>query len=319
MTDPLAAPRGMDLITLGVAAGPAIRGPEHGIASAVVVDDAFYLVDFGIGCTRAASEAGLAGHRFRAGFLTHLHSDHVVELPGFLLWNWGRPVNGFSSPVRVIGPGPDPRDGTRHLAGTRRLVTSALDAFSYDIAIREGDEDRPPLAELVRATEVAAPEPGSAAAGEPFEVYADELITVTAVLVDHPPVHPALAYRIDSAYGSVTFSGDTAESENLVRLAEGTDVLVHEAVNLDYYRAKGFSPAFLAHQENSHTPPAGAGRVAKAAGARRLVLSHFAGLADAAHWHGEAASTYDGPVDVATSGARYRVGGPSAGGAGARA
>ncbi|MFJ6560947.1 MBL fold metallo-hydrolase [Streptomyces sp. NPDC091412] len=307
MTDTTSAQRGMDLITLGVAAGPAIRGPEHGIASAVVVDDAFYLVDFGIGCTRAANEAGLRGHRFRAGFITHLHSDHVIELPGFLLWNWGRPVNGFSTPVHIVGPGPDPEDGTRHLAGTDRLVASALDAFSYDIAIRVGDEDRPPLADLVRASEVAAPARGSAAAGEPFEVYADERITVTAVLVDHPPVHPALAYRIDSAYGSVTFSGDTAESANLARLAEGTDVLVHEAVNLDFYRSRGFSPAFLAHQENSHTPPAGAGRVAKAAGARRLVLSHFAGPADAEYWRTEAASTYDGPIDVATSGARFSV------------
>ena len=78
----------VELITLGTAAGPAIRGPENGISSALVVGDAFYVVDFGLGCSRAAHEAGLRGKDFAAGFVTHLHSDHVVELPGFLLWNW---------------------------------------------------------------------------------------------------------------------------------------------------------------------------------------------------------------------------------------
>ncbi|MET3721185.1 MULTISPECIES: MBL fold metallo-hydrolase [unclassified Arthrobacter] len=69
----------VELITLGTAAGPAIRGPENGISSALVVGDAFYMVDFGLGCSRAAHEAGLRGKDFKAGFVTHLHSDHVGE------------------------------------------------------------------------------------------------------------------------------------------------------------------------------------------------------------------------------------------------
>ena len=48
----------VELITLGTAAGPAIRGPENGISSALVVGDAFYMIDFGLGCTRAAHQAG---------------------------------------------------------------------------------------------------------------------------------------------------------------------------------------------------------------------------------------------------------------------
>ena len=94
-------PVSVELITLGTAAGPAIRGPENGISSALIVGDAFYMVDFGLGCSRAAHEAG-PGKDFVAGFVAHLHSDHVVELSGFLLWNWGNPVEGFTGPVSLL-------------------------------------------------------------------------------------------------------------------------------------------------------------------------------------------------------------------------
>lgn len=297
-----------ELITLGTAAGPAIRGPEGGIASAVVVDGRFYMVDFGLGCVRAAHEAGLRGRDFVAGFVTHLHSDHVVELPGFLMWNWGAPVGGYTGEIGIYGPGQDgthPRGGT--LSGTSQLVDHTLRAFSYDLDIRVTDEARPDLNRLVNAVDIASPEHGTAAAAEPFAVYEDERVMVTAVLVDHPPVRPALAFRFDTAAGSITFSGDTAECDSLVRLAEGTDVLVHEAVNLDFFMARGFDPVFVKHQRESHTSPEGAGRVATRAGVGRLVLSHLAGIATLEEWHTRASSTFAGPVDVASSGERFSV------------
>jgi ribonuclease BN (tRNA processing enzyme) len=297
-----------ELVTLGTAAGPAIRGPENGIASAVVVGDSFYMVDFGLGCVRAAHQAGLRGRDFVAGFVTHLHSDHVVELPGFLLWNWGEPVEGFTREVGIYGPGRDTAhpDGHR-LAGTHEMVNHALEAFSYDVSIRETDEARPNLKSLVKATEIQTPTYDSVEAGTPFPVYEDNLVRVTAVLVDHPPVRPALAFRFDTAAGSVTFSGDTAECAALSRLAEGTDILVHEAVNLEFFARKGFDPAFLNHQSVSHTSPEGAGRIASQSGAKRLVLSHLAGVASTEEWGRRARSTFAGPVDVALSGDRFSL------------
>ncbi|QVQ51214.1 MBL fold metallo-hydrolase [Spiractinospora alimapuensis] len=295
----------MEVVTLGVAAGPAIRTPEAGIATAVVVNGQSYLVDFGIGCTRAARTAGLTGRDFRAGFVTHLHSDHVAELPAFLLWNWGRPVDGFTTPFTVHGPAPDPREG-RPRGGTKAMVRSVLDAFSYDIAVRTEDEGRPPLDSLVRVHEITPTDTSG-----PIPVYTDEHVTVTAVLVEHPPVFPAFAFRFDTADASVTLSGDTAECEALVELAGGTDVLIHEAVALDYYRDRGFDSAFLRHQERSHTTPQGAGRIARRAGARRLVLSHLAGIAPPEYWRRSAEETFDGPVSVASSGDRFVVSPPS--------
>lgn len=301
----------VELITLGTAAGPAIRGPEGGISSALVVDGAFYMVDFGLGCSRAANEAGLRGKDFVAGFVTHLHSDHVVELPGFLLWNWGNPVEGFTRPVSIVGPGKDgTRPGGGDLSGTTELVSHSLKAFSYDIDIRVHDEARPDLTALVRAVDLDTPSDGSPEAARPFDVYEDDRVKVTGILVEHPPVRPALAFRFETDAGSVVFSGDTAECQAMVTLAKGADVLVHEAVNLDFYADKGFAPEFLNHQRIAHTPPEGAGRIAAEAGVGRLVLSHLAGRAEPKWWHDRVSSTFSGPVDVAVSGQRFRIDSP---------
>jgi ribonuclease BN (tRNA processing enzyme) len=54
---------------------------------------------------------------------------------------------------------------------------------------------------------------------KPFIVMKDDKVTVTATLVPHGPVFPAFAYRFDTKYGSVTFSGDTTKSTNLITLA----------------------------------------------------------------------------------------------------
>ncbi len=303
----------MELITLGTQAGPAIRVNETGIASAVVVGGNFYMVDFGLGCTRAAHSAGLRGRRFRAGFITHLHSDHVIELPGFLLWNWGHQVEGFESRVELYGPGQDVDD--RHhaaLAGTAGMVQHLMKAFAYDLHIRTRDEGRPPLNSLIETTEIPHPLAGTPGAGRPFTVFEDNYIQVSAVLVDHPPVRPALAFRFDTEDGSVTFSGDTAECSALVELAQGTDILVHEAVNLDYYLAHDFNEEFINHQRQSHTSPEGAGRVAQRAGAKTLVLSHLAGVGSHNFWQERAARTFDGTIHVARSGDRFRLAGDAA-------
>src|SRR5256712_3864136 len=60
----------------------------------------------------------------------------------------------------------------------------------------------------------------------------DENVKVTAALVHHPPVVPSFGYRFDAADRSIVISGDTAPSDNLIKLAQGADVLVHEALHV---------------------------------------------------------------------------------------
>jgi ribonuclease BN (tRNA processing enzyme) len=139
---------------------------------------------------------------------------------------------------------------------------------------------------------------------EPFVVHQDELVTVTATLVQHPPVAPAFAFRFDTAAGSVTISGDTAPCANLVRLAKGTDLLLHEAIDMDWVVAayQGERPetaaATVEHHRKAHTTPEQAGALAELAGASLLALHHLVpGNADPQVWR-TAGATFSGPVLV---------------------
>jgi ribonuclease BN (tRNA processing enzyme) len=144
-----------------------------------------------------------------------------------------------------------------------------LQMNEYDIRIRMVDEGRVPLAPLIKSHEQ---EQGGVV------VRADG-VTVTCTLVDHPPVKPAFAYRLDSPDRSVVFSGDTRPSEALVELARGADVLVHEVIwptavdrlVANAYNAETLKKSILSH----HTAAEDVGRIAAEARVKMLVLSHF--------------------------------------------
>jgi ribonuclease BN (tRNA processing enzyme) len=109
-------------------------------------------------------------------------------------------------------------------------------------------------------------------------VMKDDNVTVTCVLVDHPPVTPAFAYRFDSRDRSIVISGDTRPSDALIRLAQGADILVHSVLYPSAVdrlvapvpNAGALKKSILGH----HTPVEDAGRVAQAAGVKTL-CSHI--------------------------------------------
>jgi ribonuclease BN (tRNA processing enzyme) len=107
----------------------------------------------------------------------------------------------------------------------------------------------------------------------------DDRVKVTAALVKHPPVAPAFAYRFDCPDRSIVFSGDTAPSEALVKLAKGADVLVHEVIYAPAIdriaAAEPNAKTLKAHLLAAHTPAEEVGRIATEAGVKTLVLSHF--------------------------------------------
>jgi ribonuclease Z len=105
-------------------------------------------------------------------------------------------------------------------------------------------------------------------------VFDDHGVKVTAFTVDHGPVTPAFGYRVDYRGHSVALSGDTRVSENLIRFAQGVDVLVHEVVDADAVRARSTNretaEAIIAH----HTTPEQAGDVFARVKPRLAVYSH---------------------------------------------
>ena len=243
------------LILLGTGGGPRPRERSSATAQVVLANDVAYVVDCGDGVARQLAAAGVPLTTLRHIFITHQHSDHNADY-GNLIWlAW---AVGLHTRVDTWGPPP--------LEEMTRLF---FKMNAYDIKIRIADEGRSPLVPLVHVHELSR---GGL-------VMRDENVKVTAALVHHPLVVPAFAYRFDAADRSLVISGDTAPSDNLITLAQGADVLVHEAMYLpaiDRLVARVPSAATLKrHLLASHTSAEDAGRVAQAAGVKTLVLSHL--------------------------------------------
>lgn len=116
---------------------------------------------------------------------------------------------------------------------------------------------------------------------QPVTFYADDTVRVSATLVQHGAMFPAFAYRFDTDDGSVVFSGDTSPSDNLITMAQGADVLVHEVIAAEWAESLFPFPrtpqqdALLEHPTGAHTTTQQVGQVAKRAGVETLVLNHL--------------------------------------------
>jgi ribonuclease BN (tRNA processing enzyme) len=285
---PAESPRSK-VVLLGTAGGPGVRGARMQPATAVVVDGVPYIIDCGNGVARAMFSAGLPLAKLNTIFVTHHHSDHIADYGALMLIAWG---NGLKTPVATFGPPP--------LAA----MTNALwSAYARDIEVRVAEEGRPPLVPLVRVTELTAD----------GEVYADERVRVTAAVVNHGKMKPAFAYRFDTADRAIVISGDTIYDENLIRLARGADLLVHEALytpGLDRLLSLTNNASTLReHIVNTHTDTVDVGRVAAAAGVKALVLTHLVPAADPSitddMWLAAVRKNYGGPAQVGRDLASY--------------
>lgn len=238
------------LILLGTAGGPTPKVSRAAPAQAIVIGDRTYVIDCGNGVARQLALAHVPLTSIRHVFITHHHSDHNADYGTLLLLAWG---DALTTRVDTWGPPP--------LARITRLF---FEMSQPDLEVRVRDEGRPPLPPLVHPHEIAT---GGV-------VMQDDLVKVTAVIVEHPLVPLALAYRFDCPDRAIVFSGDTARSDHVIALARGADVLVHEVV-LPSRLNPNFSPTLRHHILASHTTPEDAGRVAAAAGVHTLVLTHF--------------------------------------------
>ncbi|WP_320537101.1 MBL fold metallo-hydrolase [Pseudarthrobacter sp. IC2-21] len=301
------------LVLLGTAGGPThFPGNDSaGIASALVVGDRYYLIDAGHGVLTQLRKANLGPENkapqdgpldVLAGiFLTHLHSDHVVDLNNVLvngIYNglqsvnkipvWGPGNRGALPPLFGSGPAPSPVSPGNPTPGTREMGELMVQMFATDLNDRIFDNRKPVPSQLWEAKDVPVPQryvadPNGDPAPEmkPFTFYEDERVKVSATLVNHAPVFPALAYRFDTDDGSVVFSGDTAKCPNLVRLAKNADVLVHEVIDEDWAGQLFPLPRSEAqeglyqHLIQAHTLKSEVGTIAAQANVKTLVLSHL--------------------------------------------
>jgi len=243
------------LIILATGGGPRPRKTRGATAHAIVVDNVLYVIDCGNGVARQLAQAGVPLPALRHIFITHHHSDHNADYGNLMLLAW---TTGLRGRVDTWGPPP-----------LEKMTRLFFELNAVDIDTRIADEGRPPLVPLVHPHEIS----------QAGLVMQDERVKVTAALVEHPPLVPAFGFRFDCPDRSIVFSGDTNKSDNLIRLARGADVLVHEALYLpavDRLVARVPQAATLKkHLIDSHTSAEDVGRVAAAAGVKTLVISHL--------------------------------------------
>ncbi|WP_378943273.1 MBL fold metallo-hydrolase [Mesorhizobium sp. ANAO-SY3R2] len=284
------------LVLLGTKGGPAIRpGGPWPTSTLLELGGRTMVIDCGLGVTRGLTDAGLSLKALDLVFVTHPHSDHVLELGALIHTAW---TAGLATPVTVFGP-----------AGMNRYWQSFVQALEFDIETRIADEGRPDLREMVEIVEF----------GE-GDVLRDAGLSVTALRVDHPPVTDCFALRFEHAGRSVVFSADTAFFPPLAEFARGAGILLHEAMleqGVERLVARTGNGARLReHLMASHSLAGEAGTIAARAGVGRLVLNHLIPADDPeigeTDWIEAVRKTWSGPLTIGHDGLVVAIEGDSA-------
>lgn len=235
---------------LGTGCPPAVMN-RFGPSILVEAGEQKFLFDAGRGALQRLNQVKVRWLDVQGVFLTHLHSDHVVGFPDLWLTGWLTP--GRDVPLQVWGP-----------RGTKKMMSHLEQAYEYDIRIRLYDDRASPDGVVILAEDVAE-----------GVVYEKNGVKITAFEVDHTPVKPAFGYRIDYAGRSVVLSGDTRVSENLIRHAQGVDLLVHEVASPETFRRAGSPPERAKSVVAHHVTPEQAGEVFSRTKPKLAVYSHI--------------------------------------------
>jgi ribonuclease BN (tRNA processing enzyme) len=208
--------------------------------------------------------------------ISHIHADHWLDLIPF---SYALTYAPRQQPVPV-----DRWPGTESPARPRLIVPrGALDCFRRVVGVW-GNED---LIEKAFAIEEYG-EDDTPAIGP---------LTLSFQSVPHFTETFAIAVRSSNGGGKLAFGADSRPSVDLISFARGSDLLLVEAT-LPRPERTGM---------RGHLTPREAGEHGKAAGARRLVITHISDELDSLWARSEAQDAFGGPVDVAHEGAVYTV------------
>ncbi len=272
---------------LGVKGGPAIRpGSSMPTSTLLQMGGRIFLVDAGLGVSAGVIAQGIGLHEIEVIFITHLHSDHYLELGPLLHTAW---TAGLKRKVTVIGP-----------AGLKRYFDGFWDSMADDIELRIADEGRPDLRQMIDLRLLTE-----------GEVQGIDGLSVSTLRNQHPPIVDSYALRFEADGTVVVFSGDTAFMDEMSVFAKDADLLVHEAmlmrgVDALCARVGNGDDRLKTHLLRSHCPAAQTGVIAREAGVGILALNHLVPGDDpsfsAADWKAEVASEWQGDVRIGTDG-----------------
>jgi ribonuclease BN (tRNA processing enzyme) len=263
----------IQFIVLGTASGPNSEAARAQPANALTIGGQVYLVDAGDGAVAQLAKANLRLAAVRAVFLSHLHFDHTGGMFAVLGLRMQLEQRGK---LQIYGP-----------PGTKTLIDGLLAASAPAMRAGYGIPGQAWTTDI----DVTELRDGSSVTLDGFKVTAAENTHFSLPEGSSSPAEGvSLSYRFDLSDRSIVYSGDTGPSEKLVALARGANLLVSEMVDADGVLAltrpagaRGATPTtgqaptgFEWHMHAHHMTPTQVGELAKAAGVKQLVITHFA-------------------------------------------
>ena len=242
----------MQLTLLGTGC-PSVDYRRFGPANLVSTNKSSILVDCGSGVTQRLKEAKVSSANIDALFLTHLHSDHVVDFYQLIISSWH---SYRTKSWRIFGP-----------RGTKKFVKKLMDTWKDERMLRIKNEQRSSIQAFnLKVTEFS----------EYGKIRIKDLV-VEYFTVDHKPVKYAYGFNFIQQKKKLTISGDTKPCENLMKYGQLADVLLHEVFIEDkiYSFFKMRTKKTLHNVKAYHTPSTIVGKVAKITRCKKLVLTHF--------------------------------------------
>ncbi len=212
------------------------------------------LIDCGSGVTQRLQEHGIQGSQVDALLLTHLHSDHIVDLFQLIISSWHQ---GRSRPQKIFGP-----------PGTKNYVEQLMNLWRTEMNLRIVHEQRPSTKALeVEITEI-----------DNGTLMNFKKLSIRTVEVLHQPVKKAFGFIFEEDQEKAVISGDTKYCPALIEAAKGADILLHEVfIHDEMPVVDGIRTAQTVKNVSSyHTLDNEVGKVATKAKVGCLMLTHFA-------------------------------------------
>ena len=242
----------MELTLLGTGC-PKVDYKRFGPANLISTKMTKILVDCGSGITQRLDQIKISTADIDALFLTHLHSDHVIDLYQLIISSWH---SYRTKPWKVYGP-----------KGTKKFVSKIMNAWQEERTQRIKYENR--------------------SSTKAFNIIVKEFSTSGTINikdlkikyfeVDHKPVPFAYGFCFLKNNKKLTISGDTRPCENIMKFGQLSDVLLHEVFIEDEIKVtnKMRTLKTLHNVKNYHTPSSFVGKIASLTRCKKLVLTHL--------------------------------------------
>ena len=242
----------MKLTLLGTGC-PSVDFKRCGSSYLISTKSTKILVDCGSGVTQRLDQSKNSSADIDALLLTHLHTDHVIDLYQLIISSWH---SDRTSQWKIYGP-----------KGTKKFVDKIFLAWKSERKLRISYEKR---------------KSSKALNYKVYEFKKEGFININDIKikyfeVDHKPVPYAYGFSFFNKNKKLTISGDTRPCESLMLNAQNADVLLHEVfIEYEINQTSGLrSKKTLHNVKEYHTPSNLVGKVAKLSNCKKLVLTHF--------------------------------------------